>query len=119
MDKLTEELIIELAQKLGTTAVHLWEVLIRQAIILSLADIIVIAGWVYCLVLMYRFIEKKTKMKDSKGFREWDEEYAFIAWIIFAIVIVIFVIIVGISIGAVIGGIINPEYWALKQLIKN
>jgi len=118
MDKLTEELIIELAKKLGTTAVHLWEVLIRQAIILSVVDIIVIAGWVYCLVFMYRFIDKKTK--KIKGFNaQWDDEQAIIAWLIFAIVIVIFVIIVGISIGAVISGIINPEYWALKQLIKN
>jgi len=119
MDKVTEELIRELAQKLGTTAGHLWEVLIRQAIISSIIDIIVIAAWIFSIILMYKFISGKTTKKHPNEKPEWGEEMAYLAWIVFVTVFVIILILSGLAISDILSAFINPEYWAFRHLITN
>ena len=117
------KLIEALAEKLGTTAEHLWGVLVKQAPISGAVDIaqcIVIASvavWWVRLVMNNTKCPPKTdenRYPDAK----WDGEGVFFAWVSIFIV-------VGISLNCVIGSsqeivaaFANPEYWALKQLVK-
>lgn len=114
MNENTEKLIRELADKLGTTAEHLWEILIRQAPISALTDTIVfglsIAILPFACWLLLKFMEKL------------DEEFHyFIAVILTGTAsVACLIVIIGyiMTLSVTIAGFANPEYWALKQIIK-
>jgi hypothetical protein len=122
MDEKTELLIRELAEKLGTTGEHLWEVLVRQAPITATIDLLVMSGWVLFIVWAFRFISKKTaRHADEDGIldeAEWTTEAAFLAWSLWGLTTVFVVLISGIVLSTTIGALINPEYWALMRILQ-
>lgn len=104
----------KLAEKLGTTAEHLWGVLVYQAPISATADIfILIILWLFAVVWL-RTVREKTK----KGGNGWDYEPAGLAWIVVIVSFVVSFIITANSLPFIIAGFTNPEYWALKQIIR-
>jgi hypothetical protein len=95
MDEKTEKVLRELADQLGITIEHLWEVLVKQApieAVLSFVSVLICAG-----VFFFCFSS------------------------VFVCVVIGFIsLIVGVaSIDSVmIVGFINPEYWALSEILR-
>lgn len=122
MNDKTEQLIRELADKFGTTAEHLWGVLVRQAFISGICDLVAIVAWIVVSVLAFRFVQKKTRTTPSTEYMqyqhaEWEDEGAFFSWSALCVWIGAGVLIVVSNFAMIAGSLFNPEYWALKQLI--
>lgn len=123
MNQTTEKLIRELANKLGTTTEHLWGVLIRQAAISGITNLIVVAAWLAIAWWFYSVIKRKTLVppetpEDKYPRAEWDGDSAGIAWGILWLSLAGCAVIFGCTLESVIGSLVNPEYWALKQIVK-
>lgn len=109
MDDQTAKLIQGIATKLGTTADHLWAVLIRQAPISASCDAVGIALLGAALILAWRKILK---------WKPEDEPAKWIGVGLLSVITAILIALICDSIGEDIAGFVNPEYWALKQIIK-
>jgi hypothetical protein len=112
MNDSTQQLIRELAEKLGTTAEHLWGVLVRQAPIsgtLGLLGIAALLGFVYIAW------KRLTKI----DFTKWDHDLAkgtMYGGLLIATVIALLSLLLLAPL--YVAGILNPEYWALRQILK-
>ncbi|MEY2500558.1 MAG: hypothetical protein QOI07_892 [Verrucomicrobiota bacterium] len=116
MNEQTTKLIEELAQKLGTTAEHLWSVLVRQAPISASVDFIQLIGLWALSYFLIRYAVKKWRDCDIEG--EDCEGRVMMATIASGIVFVMAMIAFFTAPGNIVSGFFNPEYWALKQIIK-
>lgn len=119
MEQLTT-LLTALAEKLGTTVEYLWSVLLKQAYVEGILNII------YCVITIILFIVfyKYAKYFSSK-WKEWTDNCE--AEEIFPIIILVILsvgtlILLGASIfeflPTAITAFNNPEYWALKEILK-
>ena len=116
MNEKTEQLVRELAEKLGTTIEHLWSVLVRHAVIQSIVGLVIIAGLIIVGTLWTRFLLKSTTSEDPR----WpfdDEIPAILIWAITSLGWLVIVIVVLEKLPVEITALMNPEYWALKQLL--
>ena len=122
MDANSKELIEALSAKLGTTAEHLWGVLVRQAPISGAVDIMLCIFVISLAVWVLYVVNEKTSMKstddDRHNWAEWEDESALLAWFVAIIFCALVIILVGVSADDIVSAFANPEYWALKQLIK-
>ena len=116
MDDKTAEIINKLAEKLGTTAEHLWSVLIRQAPWSSAIDLLVLMFYIGVAGILYYLA-----YRSFRKFKEDSEE----GWILAGAIVALFAIIMSTVVCAcvnemsvILSGFFNPEYWALKQLVK-
>ena len=117
------QLIEALAAKLGTTAEHLWGVLVKQAPISGTVDlvlcIVIAAVTVWWVVLVKTKTTKPPKTKDENyPTAEWKDEAALLAWVITIIAVMFVIITIICSAQGIAAAFANPEYWALKQLVK-
>ncbi len=115
MNEQTQKLISELADKLGTTAEHLWGVLVRQAPIDATASIV--SSGVFLLISLITIIvglqlQKKTQEDFAYGFS------SFFCLAGGAIALAVTISVTVASLSDISAGFINPEYWALKQILK-
>ena len=122
MDEKTAALIEKLAEKLGTTAEHLWGVIITQAQISGLVDLIICTVLVALAVVAVRFVKHKTtKPEETDDDRyqhaEWEDEGAGLAWLGVAILLLIVGLVVIGSAQDIVAAFANPEYWALKRVL--
>ena len=106
-------LLEQLALKLGTTVEHLWGVLLRQAPISGTVNIIISVTVIIISVFFVRLAIVKTKGPDA----EWDEEGAFLIWVVALIIAFGSSAIVFASIKNIASAFLNPEYWALNELL--
>ena len=119
MDNVTTQLINELAQKSGTTTEYLWNVLIKQVKINAMMDlcyyiIIIILG-----IIIYNVHKYLRKPKNEYGFTGYDKHDGLdIIMIVITGLWGLIALICFFNIGNTITAFINPEYWALKQIIK-
>lgn len=117
MNEQTEKLIRELAEKLGTTVDHLWGVLVRQAPIDGCASII---SWLFIAALiagMFFFVRYGFRRAETCVGGGWAIASVMMAFVA-AILAIALVVIVCTDLSTTIAAFKNPEYWALKQLIK-
>jgi len=123
MDEKTLQSLAALASKLGTTAEYLWGVLLKQAPIAGVTSIFIHAVWIMFTVILVRFVLKKTtkpqNTKDDPYPRaDWREEGAAVA----LTAVFFFVVLTALAMIDVfpmtIAALLNPEYWALKQILK-
>ena len=123
MNEQTEQLIRELAEKLGTTVEHLWGVLIKQAPITAAADTIITLIMLVTLWVGSKLVYKKTKVPpktEENRFpkAEWDDDFVeFMAWGALALHAIATFAALYFTIATVLTVVLNPEYWALKQLL--
>jgi len=111
VNKETVDLIRDLAAKLGTTAEHLWGVLLRQAPISGATDLMQYALLAVAVALWWKWV-KATKKRGQYR----DEA----AWIPVGTVGVALAVMVGVaffSFPTTVAAFFNPEYWALKQVM--
>lgn len=117
MNEKTTELIEQLAQKLGTTTEYLWGVLINQASISAITDLIYIVMSVVVGVVLFK-LHRRFSKEDEKGNCVYEEDF-FIGAMMFLTAIWGIVFLVSIfSIGNIINGFFNPEYWALNKVLN-
>ena len=123
MDEKYQALIEALATKLGTTAEHLWSVLVRQAPISGVVDLVLCIVIATVTVLFVALIKHKTTAPEAMEenrypHAEWRDEAAFLAWAVALIAGVFALVYVTSSAQGIAAAFANPEYWALKQLVK-
>lgn len=123
MDEKYRQLIEALAEKLGTTAEHLWGVLVKQAPISGAVDlvlcIVIAASAWWWAALVKRKTTKPPKTDDDRyPYAEWSDEAAGLSWIGAVIAVVFALICIVGSAQGIVAAFANPEYWALKQLVK-
>jgi hypothetical protein len=114
------EALEKLAIKLGVTAEHLWEVLLKQAPIEAIICSIEIVACFLLLVLWIKIVFVKTKKYPRESYleAEWEEEAAFFAitslvvWTVFTVIFSIY------NIKIIATCLLNPEYWALMKVIR-
>ena len=124
MDEKTLQALTALAEKLGTTAEYLWGVLLKQAPIAGITDLAVMVAWGIAIAMWARFVQRKTNTpaateSDLYPSAEWSDQFGVgLAWASVFVTGLIVVLIAGASLSTVIAAIFNPEYWALKQILK-
>lgn len=114
----------QLANTLGTTTEYLWGVLIHQAYINGIINLIyyitiICAGiGIFKLHIWLTHIHKDAR--ENSGYTNYDEydELAPIIMIILAATWTILAITCIITIGDTINSFIDPEYWALNNLLN-
>jgi len=114
------KLLNQLAGKLGTTTEYLWSVLIKQAqidAITNLMQMVIIWGFGYVLYKIHR------KLSKSNGYKHggclYDEYDGIgIVMIIVAMVWSFLALAAFFCIGDVVNGFLNPEYWALNRVLS-
>lgn len=123
-DKL-QGVLTELASKFGTSVEHLWKVLVYQARIEVITDLVY-----YLLVMILGIILFKFHLKFDRQHADKSVSYErttsayedsdVIPMIMFVFLIgwVILLIISFCCIGGTISAALNPEYWALRQIIN-
>jgi hypothetical protein len=108
-------LLEELANKLGTTIEHLWNILIHQAYVEAFKNIAIIAFFIIAEMIIFKYVIKYNK---GKRFEEIDDDFGFIAVLLF-IVILVFIIVITLNlVPETVDAIFNPEYWALNHILK-
>ena len=123
MDDKTLQALTTLAAKLGTTAEYLWGVLLRQAPITGAINLALMAAWVATAVFLIRLVRRKTTTpaktdEDRYPSAEWSGEGADFAWAGAVGFALLTALIVGCALSGVVGALLNPEYWALKQILR-
>jgi hypothetical protein len=118
MNEQTETLVRELAEKLGTTVEHLWEVTIRQAAITAVSNGIIIALLVLIVGWAYKLVRAKTTCPQPTADHQYPSaDWSEIAWIGFGFGALIATVFILPGLHETITCLLNPEYWALKQLL--
>ena len=121
MDDKTTELITRLAEKLGTTAEHLWGVLLHQAPISGTINLVISIFMVLSTVCLVRFVKGKTTKAKTEvkvyPCAEWEDEGAALAWFLTAVYLLITFGTVTLSITGIVSAFFNPEYWALSHIL--
>lgn len=116
MNEQTIKLIEELSVKFGVGAEMLWASLLKQAPMSATIDLIVSAIFVAFSVAIFLAI-----VRFYKSWKEYENSDLFPIMVFMAFLGLFFVIFtilgVGYSLQTNIAAFINPEYWALKQLI--
>ena len=123
MDEKTLHALTALAQKLGTTAEYLWGVLLKQAPITGIVDLLTSAALFAGAWLWLRYVmQKTTEPKEIAGTRweraDWDNEAAFFSWLSAIVLVAIASVLLVSSVSTIITVMLNPEYWALRQILK-
>ena len=100
-----------LAEKLGTSVDHIWEILVRQARISATVDLIQYAAVAICAMLWWRY-------KASASAEDWS--YAgpkAVGIAASGAVMLVLIVICFICFGNTISALLNPEYWALQKIL--
>lgn len=122
MNDKTLDLLNRLADKFGTTVEHLWGVLMKQAVISAVTEIatalVLVAAWVW----LFCFVRGKTtepepSREDCYPHAEWYNEGAFAAWVVTGLTLLLVMGQVYYAATTGLTALLNPEYWALKQLL--
>jgi FtsH-binding integral membrane protein len=107
-------LLEQLASKLGTTVEYLWAVMVRQAKIEAVADVVYLT---ICVVVLVVGIKKLINWGKE------NDDYDFGVPGPITVFSIIGLLIVGVVSLALMSELItligNPEYWALKQILNN
>lgn len=120
MNDKTSELLQQLATKLGTTIEHLWAVLIRQAYISAITDLIQDAIIISVVIVAYRLTVKWLSSKGDTSWDDWLDDR--IPTLIVAVagwgILGIFLVALFLCFPETLTKFINPEYWALQQVLS-
>lgn len=111
----TNQLLRELAEKLGTTTEYLWGVLVKQAPIQAMVEVIIMVTLlVVCPIVTYVGNKKVNNSVTGSS-----EECGWVVLIVlgFCVTLGAFVMLLC-RLPGIISGFYNPEYWALQQILK-
>lgn len=121
MDDNTKQMIDTLSAKLGTTAEHLWGVLIRQAPIDSTINCLVAVGAACALWPLVYLGTKAFKKSEEFSNSTAVEMSCMITTVVCYGLALVCIISTGVFLCNMpmnLSGFFNPEYWAFKQIVK-
>ncbi len=117
MGKMSDQLqkaLAELAQKLGTTAEHLWGVLMRQARVEIITDCMAFVGAIILVLIVIRywfwFRDNHDEISDSL------EMFSVMGGVVVSLFTLIITVVSIVNLFDLPTLIFNPEYWALSQI---
>lgn len=122
MTDITPEILSRLdalAAKLNVTGTHLWELLIKQATINGIQDIIgIVITFVMFLasICLFKFLMKKHEVAKDKI--HYDSGYLIGANVILFLCILIFLVTLSLNGSSCINSFFNPEYTALYEILR-
>jgi len=122
VDERTERLIRELAAEFGATGKHLWEVMVYQAFVTGVTNVLIVVVMAVMSIGSFWYIKSKTTVPkptyDNEDPRAaWDNEKAASAWLFWGFLTMLACIAGGGFLSEAITALSNPEYWALKKLL--
>lgn len=107
-----------MAVKLGIAAEHLWEIMVRQAIISGVIELITLGIFTMIVGIYFRaFIEKR--LYDRVESEPTPAGVAVIVATIIVVIMTIAVLVQFCELGGIVTKIFNPEYWAYQSLLGN
>jgi hypothetical protein len=114
------EALEPLAEKLGTTAEHLWKIAIKQVYVEAIQLTFSLLVLCLFLYLYYRFIRWGTKKEESGYSNRFDDNsvMAFFAAISGIILATLFLVNISLLVGVIPQVIINPEWKAIKNIFN-
>lgn len=120
MDTETAKIIQQLADKLGTTVEKLWGALVRQAPIASATDLVILAIALAAVPVTVRLTKREFQRIDLPDDGVDREIGVFTTTLFSTLCAAAFVVACHYvsNLGTILSGFFNPEYWALKQIIK-
>lgn len=120
MNEETLKLIEAFAAKLGTTAEHVWAVLVRQAYVSGWCDLVFYLAVSIAVALTLKLAKKcQQKAKEESDKRGWGDEEGWVAGLTACLITSMILVLVSIlSIDDTITKFFNPEYWALRQILS-
>lgn len=105
--------LAQLASKLGTTVDHLWSVMVKQAPIDSCVFFFTLAIMVAVTYTFWkRFSSAKVDPETIGG-----ECHKVLMLILFGVMLLATFILLVCGLSEAIAGFLNPEYWALQDLL--
>jgi len=114
-------LLERLAAELGTTVEMLWSVLLKQAAISATTNVVLSVLLVLIFIGCFQLVQRKTTVapetEEHYACSDWEDEGKVIAWVILAAIAAIFLAIIIGGIHNVVSGYLNPQYWALKEIL--
>ena len=115
MNETVQRSIEELAQKLGVSIENLWHALLQQAPISGGVGLVFDA-----VLFMFLFSVWKRLPKFYLDFNMDDREFLSVlaSYTVFGIAFPLIVIHVTTSFPIHLAGVLNPEYWALKEILQ-
>ena len=116
MTEKLENVLVQLADKLSTTVPHLWEVLVKQAYISAIADIVFYFAIIINAVLCWKAHKWAVRKEKYKGYNNAEWYGLMGAYGFFSTALLIVLVC---SFGNTITNLINPEYFALKQIFHS
>ena len=114
MNERLNNALAALAEKLGTSVDHLWAVLVKQAGIEAWVSICLYAVLIVAASLFLRWFSKTEEPKEYSG----GEAYSVKVGIGFGSLFV-FALIFSMTASEVVSKLLNPEYWALKEILRS
>jgi hypothetical protein len=106
--------LVALADRLGTTVEHLWRVLIVQARIEFYVDLF----YVGLVVVLFFVVRRAHHFLASKARADrYDEELYVVPMCIAWAALAVIALIVVMTCAEIPSLLLNPEYWALKQVL--
>ena len=112
MNDQTAQLLNQLAQKLGVTTTYLWAVLVKEARIEAISETVWVLFAIGLVVGIVRY------WKWVKTLDRYDTDSPFVFGFIVSVVIFFFVIITLCNTGDIPTQLLNPQYWALEQVLQ-
>jgi amino acid transporter len=110
MNDQTAVVMQKLADKLGTTSEYLWSVLIRQAPLSGITDILQYAIIAICVFVYWRWVSS-----DKRDFSGCGDSWP--GALIVGIPLLFLVVVVFFWFPTTIYAFANPEYWALDRVL--
>lgn len=117
MEQQIAPLLEKLAAKLGTTAEHLWGVLVKQAPIDGTVELV---GAILMFIGTFILIKKLPKIinyieeKDNEGLTI----VSVFGGVLGGVAIVTYAILFLATLSTLIAAFFNPEYWALQHILS-
>jgi len=118
----TNKLIEALAQKLGTTAEHLWGVLVKQARVELIVTAIEIPLMLLAMYICFRYIIYIFKLKPEDGeimdvLCAPQTPIRIVCFVSCWLILAVCFIFICVNLEQIPTLIYNPEYWALKEIL--
>lgn len=107
-----------IAEKLGVAAEYVFKVLVKQQIIHGITSIVVWLMSLIAVVVMMRFASHFDKKAREEEFMGTSDNWALVLWATSGFLGFILCLVTVLGGPDAIGKIINPEYYALKEIIE-
>ena len=108
-----------IAEKLGVAAEFVFAALVKQQIVKGISDLVI---WIAFLIIFFIFLRLTIKYSKGADLDDYEPNASAVFMTVFGFLSIILFLILTISLANYgpdyIGRIINPEYYALKEIIE-